>query len=143
MQITTSQFTPNHRMRQYLTAYKQGSQMFIILPQMIDQNRSVNQNSGHYSSKPDCRRDIGLTSGSEPPNKARHKALSRSIKAFKPSRNKAVFSRTPVNSTALAYKPSSIFNVVRIVFSKKHHTRHHCMPVLMTCLHYPAYWVSS
>ena len=75
---------------------------------------NFNQCPSNYSTKPDCQRAICSTSGSEPPSNTNRRALSRSIKAIKPSRNNATFSWTPVNSTALAYKSSSIITVVRI-----------------------------
>ena len=75
---------------------------------------NINQNPINYSTKPDFQRGIFSRSGSEPPSNANRWALSRSIKAFKPSRNNSIFSWTPVKSTARAYKSSSILTVIRL-----------------------------
>ncbi len=88
-------------------------------------------NLSHSFSKADCLRGgVCLRSGSEPPNNAKRWALSRSTKAFKPSRNNTVFLWTPVSVIALAYKSSSILSV-RITSFHWHQLKHHCMSYLM------------
>lgn len=132
LQITTGQLACNHRVDTHLTLRKPLRERLIPVAKMIHPNRGVHQN--HCFGTDRCR-GTGLNFGSEPPKVARRRALSRSINAFRPSRNRADFSFMPVNCTAWAYKSSSIFNVVRIVGLRYanylHQIMHHYMPTLM------------
>jgi len=128
-QVSTSQLANNHRMHTDLPLCQQSNEGIVAAAKIIYPNRRINQN--HYSSVPDWRRGMDSSLGCEPPNWAKRRALSRSIRAFSPSRNRADFSLTPVNSTALAYKSSSIFSVVRMVNPRKHQKQHQCMPFMM------------
>src|SRR5690554_4765537 len=87
-------------------------ELWFTVTKMIYPDRGIYQN--HDLSGADWRRETDFKFGCEPPNVARRRALSRSINACRLSRSKAVFSFTPVNFTASAYKSSSIFSVVRI-----------------------------
>jgi len=95
MQIAASQFTQNHRMHHNTATFQQSSKSLAVSTQMIDPHRGVCQY--HYVSSPDWRRGIGSNCGSLPPKSAKRRALSRSIKAFKPSRTIALFSLAPLN----------------------------------------------
>src|SRR5690606_917040 len=85
----------------------------------------------YFINFPDCLRRINIKSGSEPPNNAKRLALSRSTRASKLSRTNAVFSCTPVNSTACAYRSSSIFSVVLMFGFLVHQIKHHYMVISM------------
>src|SRR5437016_5171925 len=76
---------------------------------MIDPDRCIDQD--HLNR----RRGGALRLGWVPPIRASRRALSRWIKAFSASLISADFSRTPVNSCALAITSSSSATVVRIV----------------------------
>jgi hypothetical protein len=97
----------------------------------IGSDRSAHQNLVYFINSPDWLRGIGIKSGSEPPNNAKRLALSRSTKANKPSRTSTVSSYTPVNSTACAYKSSSIFNMVLMFSLLMHQIKHHYMVIPM------------
>lgn len=64
---------------------------------------------------PTRRLGVALIDFSVPPNFAKRSLLFNAIKASSPIRTRAVFSRTPVRSDALARSSSSMFNVVLIV----------------------------
>ena len=132
LQITAGQLTHHHRVHQYPARIEQFNQTCVCRAQMINPDRGINQYHGNQLAGFDRRRGIDSSAGSEPPRRANLRALSRSINAFSPSRNKAVFSDIPVNSTACSYSKSSIFNVVRIrVSSRAHQIMHHYMHIMM------------
>lgn len=128
-QMTASQLTPDHRMHQYPVIVEQSNQKIVAAAKVVYPDRSIYQYAAHSFAMLDCLRGIGIKSGSEPPNNAKRLALSRSTKASKPSRTNAVFSCTPVNSTACAYKSSSIFNVVLMFSFLMHQIKHHYMAI--------------
>src|SRR5947209_7277875 len=78
--------------------------------QMINPNRRIRENQRDLA----LRRGIRLSSGMVPPNDANLRALSRSMRALRASRSRAVFSATPVNSWAMRRRSSSRATVVLI-----------------------------
>jgi hypothetical protein len=127
--MTASQFTPDHRMHQYPMIVEQSNQKIVVLAKVVYPDGSVHQYAAHSFAMLDCLRGIDIKSGSEPPNNAKRLALSRSIKACNPSRTNAVFSCTPVNSTACVYKSSSIFSVVLMFGLLMHQIKHNYMVI--------------
>src|SRR5205809_8145139 len=97
-----------------LTQVKMFAQFFVARAQMIDPDRGVRENQGF----PGLRRGIFFNSGMAPPRDASLRALSRSMRALRASRSKAVFSTTPVNSWAVRTRSSSSATVVLIQISK-------------------------
>jgi hypothetical protein len=73
-------------------AAKQLGQRSIAVAEVVDPNRGVDED--HWLAA--RRRGIGVSAGSVPPRRARRRALSRSIRALRPSRTSNVFSFTPV-----------------------------------------------
>jgi hypothetical protein len=136
LQITASQLTQNHRVTTHSTSLQKSNQRGIARAQMVNPHRGIHQHHHALSAcvKSVWRREGTTKLGSEPPNRDNRFALSRSIKAFKPSRKTVDFSLIPVSSVALANKASSIFKVVRITKLQKHQNKHHCMLILMHAL---------
>lgn len=116
-QITASQLTNNHRVHSNAVSYQQLCQQLIACTQMVNPDRSIHQY--HNQSLSEYRRETSSTCGSLPPNNANRRALSRSIKAFKPSRTMALFSPIPIRLAACVYKSSSIVTVVRMAHLPK------------------------
>lgn len=110
-QIAASQITNNHWMYHNSTLFQQSDKSMTASAQMTNPDRNACQY--HYASCSDWR-GMGSSCGSLPPKSARRQALSRSTKAFKPSRTIALFSLIPVKSAAFLYKPLSIVTLVRI-----------------------------
>ena len=132
VQIPARQFTNDHRVHQYLAMIKKCDEPRICRTQMIYPDRGINQYHDNQLTGFDRLRGIDSSAGSEPPRRASLRALSRSINAFRLSRNKAVFSEIPVSSTACSYSKSSMFNVVRIGQSPEAHQNiHHYMHIMM------------
>src|SRR3954469_4069378 len=82
----------------------------VLAPQMIDPDRAVGQD--HL---PKRRRGGAFNLGEVPPNRARRRALSRSINALSASLTRADFSSMFVRSWAMASISSSRVMVVRMV----------------------------
>src|ERR1700680_1520556 len=91
-QIAEGELAQNIRMPENLAAVEQPTQRVIAGPQMVDPDRSVDQD--HLARN--RRRGAAARSGSLPPSRARRRALSRSISALSASRTRADFSRRPV-----------------------------------------------
>src|SRR6266702_2702473 len=115
LQVAHSQFANDQWMREHLPPLKQLLQCDVALAEVIDPNRSIDQD--HFAVR---RRVTGINSGSLPPRLASRRALSRSISAFNASRISADFSLMPVNEAAFAINASSSAIVVRMeVLHKK------------------------
>jgi len=84
-----------------------------------------------YSLVSELLRGIFTTDFSEPPSKAKRRALSRSIKALRPSPTRSVLFFKPESSTALAKSWSSMFKVVRIFTLLGHQHRYQYKPILI------------
>ena len=90
-QVAQGQFAQDERMGEYLASNQAVCQMRVAVLKMIDPHRRVDQD--HASA---LRRAGTSSCGSEPPSRARRRALSRSIRAFSASRTRADFSFRPV-----------------------------------------------
>src|SRR5438034_130305 len=84
--------------------------------QMIDPDGRIREDQREFAR----RRGMRLSSGIAPPNAASLRALSRSMRALRASRSKAVFSATPVNSWAMRTRSSSRAMVVLINVPQAH-----------------------
>jgi hypothetical protein len=93
-QIAHGDFPDHERVRQHLSFIQQPDQRRIGTTKVIDPDRRIDQD--HLGR----RRRPATKSGAVPPNRARRLAASRSTNAFRPSRTKADFSVSPVNSWA-------------------------------------------
>jgi hypothetical protein len=78
--------------------------------QMINPNGRIGENQSFTLRRGTC-----LRSGMLLPRDANRRALSRSIRALRASRSRAVFSATPVNSWAMRRRSSSRATVVLIL----------------------------
>src|SRR5512145_699718 len=90
---------------------QQRFQPFASNSQMLDPNRSIDQN---HAMLLDRRLRIRRRRFSVPPRSARRRALSFAIRASNPKRTNEVFSLTPVNLAALFRRDSSMLSVVLI-----------------------------
>jgi hypothetical protein len=92
-QSAQRQLPDNERMAAYAALLQQPHQGRVAAAEMVDPDRCVGKD--HGSS---LRRGISCTSGSLPPNRARRRALSRSMGALSASRIVADFSVRPVKA---------------------------------------------
>src|SRR3954462_14910222 len=99
----------NERMDDYAALAEANIHRRVLAPQMIDPDRAVCQD--HL---PKRRRGGAFNLGEVPPNRARRRALSRSIKALSASLTRADFSSMFVSSWAIASISSSRVRVVRM-----------------------------
>jgi hypothetical protein len=74
-----------------LAAVEQAGKVCVVVAQVIDPHRGVDQDQ----CSADRRRGTDVSSGSVSPRRARRRALSRSISAVSPSRTSSVFSFIP------------------------------------------------
>jgi hypothetical protein len=109
-QIAQRNLARNEGMRKHTAIIQKPGQMRVARPQVIDPHRGIDED--HPSAG--LRRGAASSPGSLPPSRARRRALSRSIRAFRPSRTRVDFSCTPVRLLALARRVSSIARVVRM-----------------------------
>src|SRR6056297_876544 len=113
-QITAGQLPKNERMHKNLPAVEEVHQLLVTATQVVDPDGGVHQ-SHDLAAR---RRGTGRSCGWLPPSFASRRALSRSISARRPSRTRAVFSSMPVIRCASASSSSSMFRVVRMIFSR-------------------------
>ena len=97
------------------TALEQIGELRIALAKVIDPDRRVDQDQDEVSWR---LRGAAFSWGWVPPSRARRRALSRSMRALRPSRTIADRSRGPVSLTALASRSSSMLMVVRMSGSR-------------------------
>ncbi|CAB5084234.1 hypothetical protein D3OALGA1CA_4138 [Olavius algarvensis associated proteobacterium Delta 3] len=109
---TAGQFTNDIWVTYNLGIHQQLFKLPIPFAEMSNPNRGIYKH--HNGRYPDLRLGIGRKLSSDPPSLARRLALSRAIKASKPSRTKAVFSLTPVSFDAFSKIWSSMLSVVLI-----------------------------
>lgn len=93
-----------------LSLFKVPAHFLVAGAQMVDPNRGVGKNQFF----PGRRRGVAFNRGIVPASDANLRALSRSMRALRASRSKAVFSATPVNSWAVRTRSSSNATVVLI-----------------------------
>lgn len=141
VQVATCQFADHHWMHAHPPLCQQLIEPLVAMPQMIDPDRGIDKN--HIASQPDRRLEIGSSPGSLPPRAARRRALSRSIRAFRPSRSNADFSCTPVNVTARSNNRSSMVRVVRISQVLWHQNSHQFTSNHMRSLNAESHWISA
>lgn len=110
-QASARDFADYEWVHEHGTAVEQRSKLRVDPAQMVDPVRRIDQ---YQEVDPERRRGGDLKLRWLPPSRARRLALSRSIRAFKPSRTVADRSSDPVSLTAFASNSSSIFIVVRI-----------------------------
>jgi len=110
-QVAAGQFADDERMGPHTCLIEQSGEPMIPATQMIDPDGRVDQDH----PGPERRRGEDFNSGSDAPNRARRRALSRSISARKPSRTRAALSGTPVSRCASSSNCASMFSVVRNV----------------------------
>jgi len=101
-------FAEDEGMHKNQILLEQKGKGIVTLAEMIDPNRSVDEN--HFADRGRLRR-TGDKRGSVPPSLANRRALSRAIRASSPMRTNAVFSFSPVNAAALRSISSSMFKV--------------------------------
>ena len=110
-QIATCQFADHHWTHAHPVLCQQLIESLVAMPQMIDPDRGIGKNQ--VASYPGLRLEIGFSSDSLAPRATRRRALSRSIRALRPSRSNADFSRTPVKATACSNNRSSMVTMGR------------------------------
>lgn len=114
LEIAACELARYERVTRNLTLTQECRQFLVPFAEVIDPNRSIGENHTPSSAR---LRLTGLRFLSVPPRAANRRALSREIKASRPSRTREVFSFTPVSLAALRKRPSSMFSVVLICIS--------------------------
>jgi hypothetical protein len=104
VQASTSNFANHKWMHDDDRSFQQGDKPWIASAKVIDPHRRVDQNQ---SGLPWRLRGAAFNLGCVPPSRARRRALSRSMSAFKPSRTVAVRSIGPASWVAFASNSSS------------------------------------
>src|ERR1700731_4685946 len=108
--MSEGEFTNDKGMRENTAIVEQGAQFRIRFAQMVYPDRGVDKD--HRAGG--RRRGGAFACLSLPPRRASRRALSRSMRAFRPSRTRPDFSFRPVNAWASATSLSSRARVVRI-----------------------------
>jgi hypothetical protein len=108
--MSDSEFADDEWMDENDTIVEQGAQFRVGFTKMVNPDRGVDKD--HRAGG--RRRGGAFARGSLPPKRANRRALSRSIRAFKPSRTRPDFSVRPVSACASATSLSSRARVVRI-----------------------------
>src|SRR5580765_3896227 len=111
LQCAACQLTDNKRMAKDLLIKEQSFQTFATRSEMLNPNRSVDQNHARLRGR---RLRIRRSCFSVPPRFAKRRALSLAIRASSPRRTNEVFSFTPVSLAASCSRESSILSVVLI-----------------------------
>ena len=107
-QVSAGQLTDHHRVDQYPELLKQGRKTRLPAAQVVDPDRGVYQDQSDWARRRATSRRCGLL----PPSFASLRALSRSIRARRPSATRAVRVWMPVSCSALSSKSSSRLMVV-------------------------------
>ena len=110
-QSAAGNLTHDKRVNDHCAPFQQIDKLSISTAKMVDPHRGVDQDQVPISWR---RRGATFSFGWLLPSFARRLALSRSMSAFRPSRNNAERSSEPVSLMALASRSSSRFTVVRI-----------------------------
>jgi hypothetical protein len=110
-QASAGNFAHYERVHDYFVAFKQSREPRISPAQMVDPYRCVDENQDLILCR---RRGATFRLGWLPPSLASRLALSRSMRALRPSCSNVERSSEPVNLMALAIRLSSRFTVVRI-----------------------------
>src|SRR3977135_2075971 len=112
----TERHLANHeRMDKYAAIIEPRLQRLVLAPQMIDPNRGIRQD--HL---PKRRRGGAFSRGEVPPNRARRRPLSRSIKALSARLIRVDFSQMWFRSWAIASISSARVTVVRMGLLRRH-----------------------
>jgi hypothetical protein len=114
-EISAGELAHHERVRQHLRIAQERNQTIVAVAKVIHPYGGVNDD--HAARV--LRRRAGSSCGSEPPSRAKRRALSRSISAASASRISAGFCEMPVMRCASASNRSSKVTVVRINTSRK------------------------
>src|SRR5258708_705738 len=102
--IPERELSEDERMTQDLRVLQKGRESSIPFPEMVDPDRRVDED--HREAERGRRRRADRRRGSLPPSAASRRALSRAMRASRPARTTAVFSRTPESCRAFSTRRS-------------------------------------
>ena len=109
-QVAARQFTKDEWVHQHRTAFKFLLEVLDAGSEVVNPHRCVDED---HDGRVDRRRRVDFSAGSDPPSRASLRALSRSMKALRPSPMSVVRSIGPANRAARSSSSSSMLIVVR------------------------------